>query len=408
MFRIGIHHGETLAKRAEDVADAVRDRFPEIEIMPTKFAGGPAGAEAKDVQLVLHDAMQPTPEMVASIARVTVPHDAPSLVIPISSGLQRCNPPDGLQYLKGAHWPDDASMVLDRIGVWLGLMLLPGAQKIFISYKTSDGEAAAIALEKHLQARGYRVFRDASKDRDDGTPNISPGDNLHDVLAKHIRGASAVLLLDTPAAPQSIWIHGETKITIGRRIPILPVVFRAQGDDEGSRFRRLKELHRFVPVPLAAGAAPVLDEAACEIVVVKLERFLLTITQRRRACLESVKREFANGEWSFDGYRDFQHLFEAQRRQLKPGQRTAWFFSCCSLEDDVRTASVIQFVREIKEAGANRSYARHIYFHLGDPLFGDDLDYLQREAIPAVEDRNIDFCHYQEAALKLNPWLAAH
>jgi hypothetical protein len=406
MFRIGVYHPTALAGPANAFARAARQRFPNVLVATTDFSATPA-SPAEGVALIAHDGGAPGEAMADWLANLPGKDEARTLLIPLSCGAALALPPAALQHLKGAHWPTEASTVLDRIGVWLGLALLPGAQKIFISYKTSDGEAAAIKLERHLQARGYHVFRDASRDRADGRPNIEPGDDLHSVLADHVRAASAIVLLDTPDAPRSAWIHGEVQIGIGRQIPILPVVFREADDPaEGSRFRRLKELHRFVPAPLQPGGVAMLDESALDRVLRELEGFLLTTAQRRRGCIDGLTREFAKREWVLKGFRDFNHLFEASRRQHVPGQRGTWFFSCCSLEDDVHFASVVRFVQEVKDATAARSYARHIYFHFGDPLYGEDLDFVQHEAIPSVEVRNIDFCHYREAPLKLEGWLA--
>ena len=183
MFQICIHHEPTLALKANAVRDALRGKFSQVAVEIVDIINDAGDASQNEfVAVLVHDKSAPSNAMAAWVAARLQDAESKAPLIPLSCGPSRVPPPAALSHLKVLDWPDDSAIVLDRIGVFLGLPLLPGAQKIFISYKTSDGEGAAVALETHLQALGYRVFRDASRDRDDGSPNIKPGDDLHDVL----------------------------------------------------------------------------------------------------------------------------------------------------------------------------------------------------------------------------------
>ncbi len=90
--------------------------------------------------------------------------------------------------------------------------------KVFISYNHTD-EALARKVAKYLQAAGLEVWDDQRE--------ILPGDNWADKVAQALRDSDAMVVLLTPNALRSHWIHSEIEYALGekrfknRLIPVL-------------------------------------------------------------------------------------------------------------------------------------------------------------------------------------------
>jgi hypothetical protein len=118
------------------------------------------------------------------------------------------------------------------------MVLQPDSQRTFISYRATDASITAQDLNKRLEKAGYYPWLDEAKE------HLSPGTDVQAVISKQIEQASMVLVVDTPAAPESTWIDFEIDLAGHRFIPVLPVVV---GQDI-SRFITLKSLERTVPI----------------------------------------------------------------------------------------------------------------------------------------------------------------
>jgi hypothetical protein len=90
--------------------------------------------------------------------------------------------------------------------------------KVFISYSHTD-EALARNVAEYLQAAGLEVWDDQRE--------ILPGDNWADKVAQALRDSDAMVVLLTPNALRSRWIHSEIEYALGekrfrnRLIPVL-------------------------------------------------------------------------------------------------------------------------------------------------------------------------------------------
>jgi hypothetical protein len=86
---------------------------------------------------------------------------------------------------------------------------------LFLSYSRNDEESAA-ALEKALEARGLRVWRDVR--------NISAGERWHDAIEDGVRKARAVVVLVTETSAKSEWVTYEYALATGAGVPVVAVV----------------------------------------------------------------------------------------------------------------------------------------------------------------------------------------
>lgn len=109
--------------------------------------------------------------------------------------------------------------VFDTIHAWLGDRLFDHERALFISYCRHDGQAAANDLYDDLTKLGYRAFLD--------TETIPGGEVVQRFIKQAISERDFLLLIDSPQAKDSQWIHEEIDIAIQNRIKI--VVLRLPG-----------------------------------------------------------------------------------------------------------------------------------------------------------------------------------
>jgi hypothetical protein len=149
---------------------------------------------------------------------------------------------------------------VSRVGGMLGLRVQGRNSKIFISYRAVDGAKIANQLYGYLISLGHSAFLDEAKEID-GDTKILPGSPVQSEIDQALDKSNLVLLIDTPAAPNSRWIKHEVETASALLLPILPICFRPQGDPkQGPRFQSLLALQRWVPLPLPdAGADAPLD-----------------------------------------------------------------------------------------------------------------------------------------------------
>jgi hypothetical protein len=105
--------------------------------------------------------------------------------------------PAALQPINGIPW-SDARVVGD---VLRAFGLTRRQRQAFISYKRSDSEGIARQLTHKLFDRGYQVFLD--------TASVERGMPFQNVLRDRLADIDLVVLLDSPNALQSRWVHEE-------------------------------------------------------------------------------------------------------------------------------------------------------------------------------------------------------
>jgi len=85
--------------------------------------------------------------------------------------------------------------------IMLGFRLARRHRQAFISYKRSESAGVASQLFHELSDRGYRVFLD--------TASVEAGVNFQNALWSRMADVDLLILLDTPNALKSEWVHKE-------------------------------------------------------------------------------------------------------------------------------------------------------------------------------------------------------
>lgn len=219
------------------------------------------------------------------------------LLLPVAIKPGHTRPPKPAEPFKALEFDSKAGGVagrfVRRVGAMVGLRVQERNNKIFISYRATDGKAIAIQLEEHLKNLGYPVWRDEALEID-GETKILPGTQVQNQIDDALEDASIVLLLDTPAAPFSRWITHEIDTANGLLLPVLPLCFRDTSDTKkGSRFASLTQLQRWIALSLpTASAKPPLSDLDLDQIVSETEQYLCELIQRKCRVPSIVEKEF--------------------------------------------------------------------------------------------------------------------
>jgi TIR domain len=225
-------------------------------------------------------------------------------LLPVALNATHTRPPKAAEAFKSLMFDAAAAGVggrfVKRAGAMIGLRVQQRENKIFISYRATDGTAIAIQLEDHLKKLGYPVWRDEAKELD-GLTKILPGTEVQSQIDAALEDASIVLLLDTPAAPSSPWIAHEVDTANGLLLPVLPLCFRDKTDSKkGSRFTSLTQLQRWIALALpAATAAPPLSDGELDQIVNEMEQYLCELIQRKCRVPSLVEKEFLSRNFTW-------------------------------------------------------------------------------------------------------------
>jgi hypothetical protein len=230
--------------------------------------------------------------------------DQKGLLLPVALNPALPRPPKAAEAFKALEFDRKAAGVdgrfVKRAGAMIGLRVQQRENKIFVSYRKSDGEALAILLEDYLKKLGYPVWRDEAKEID-GETKILPGSPVQAEIDKALEDASIVLLLDTPNAPFSRWITHEVDTANGLLLPVLPLCFRDKTDGKkGPRFASLTQLQRWVALQLpAAGVTPPLTDGELDQILNEMEQYLCELIQRKCRVPSIVEKEFISRSFTW-------------------------------------------------------------------------------------------------------------
>jgi hypothetical protein len=238
------------------------------------------------------------------IAEYLKKRDQKGLILPVALKAGHTRPPKAAEAFKALEFDAAAAGVggrfVKRAGAMIGLRVQQRENKIFISYRATDGKAIAIQLEDHLKKLGYPVWRDEAKEID-GETKILPGTSVQNQIDAALEDASILLLLDTPAAPASRWITHEVDTANGLLLPVLPLCFRDRNDvKKGLRFTSLTRLPRWIALPLpTANATPPLTEVELDQIVNEMEQYLCELIQRKCRVPSIVEKEFISRNFTW-------------------------------------------------------------------------------------------------------------
>jgi hypothetical protein len=297
----------------------------------------PGAPEWNDVLLVVYrsrDVPESTREYIKAFRkahantppRSNVPRPG-GVVIPVAMDPGAPVPPDPISGIKALAYDDSARGPAGRlsrwVGVFLGITLRRGEHQIFISYRASDGSVIAQDLYRRLESAGFQPWLDEAVDAE----NMPPAADVQQVIGTHVKQASMVLVVDSPAAPQSRWIKLEIDTAIGELIPVLPVVV----GEEVSRFIALSSLRRRVPVKSGGlDGLPVSDEDWARLSE-RVEDLLLETYRRRLRTTTRAEEVFRKNGYDWTIRDPERRVFQSDRSN--PPLPTVSVLSHCSIHD---------------------------------------------------------------------------
>jgi hypothetical protein len=221
----------------------------------------------------------------------------------------------------------------------------------------------------------------------DGHSAILPGSPVQAQIDSALANASLVLLLDTPSAPQSIWIKHEVDTADAMLIPILPICFRNSEDSrQGPRFRSLIALQRWVSIPNPSmSLAPPLSLAQLDDIVREAETYLCEIFRRKCRVPFIVENEFVTKGYDWSVRDKALLMFESSK---KGGRVHTRIISHCSIFDQIYGPAITHFRRFIDAIGS-LNYSLFIYD-------GELLTNIELEDVVENQDGKVIVLHHQE------------
>ena len=315
-----------------------------------------------------------------------------AMLLPVCIDSTSRKPPGSAVAIKALVYDDAAKgrdgRLVSRVGGMLHLRLEGRESKIFISYRATDGTKIATQLYNHLASLGYTVWLDEAKEID-GETEILPGSPVQTQINEALLAANLVLLIDTPAAPQSPWIKHEVDTANATLLPILPICFRNADDTkQGPRFRSLLALQRWVSLvnpntvddPLSADQ---LDKIAYE-----AEKYLCEIFSRKCRVPFLVKKEFMSQGFDWDVLDKHLLMFKASKTH-NPRLRTQ-VLSHCSVFDQVYNPAFQRFGNYLQEVPrCNHS----LFIYDGELIAESELAEIGR-----LDNDTVIILHHQELA----------
>jgi len=387
---------------AEAFANSIANRYPGIGIEKLALAnGGEFHSTGTAVAFLFNNDFAIHEEGERWLAewpanRASIP------VMPVALNGASQMPPAPLNGIKSRVWPDDRDEILTNIGASLGMAFRPGKQELFISYRQKDGTDIAQKVNDHFTHLGFNTFLDVADDRW-GDPNLTIGDDVQEEIMERLANASAMIQIDTPSSPESPWVCAEVETAVGKRIPILPVVFHDDSvKTHPSRFRDLSYLHRRVCIQsqVLNGQFQILDDQL-PILANELTDYLLKIYERRVIQPRLLENAFRSQNWNFSIFPTRRHLHKASRNV--PANTPLNLLGCCSFEDFFFAPSCDAFLNDIldlsKEEGM--AFSRSLYFYDGNVLYPQDLRSIMQREVTGLADANAELVHYNEAIARV-------
>jgi TIR domain len=322
-------------------------------------------------------------------------------LLPIAIDLNHGRPPSPISGIKSRFLGVDQNAILTSIGSLLGLALRRGENKLFISYRASDGKESAKLIHQQFAAIGYDSWLDEADDKF-GDPNLKLGVDVQEEIESRLSSANGLVLVDTPDSIKSPWVRLEVELAVGRMIPIYPAVLHPPTQKTSAcRFRVLHSLHRKSVIESSySGTQLVIPSTYVNDIIAEVERFLCGVYQNRVVQFRELERFFAEKKWQFGKNEHLPFLHDA-----KTGELTKIFslLACCSFEDVIFAPRVRAFIEGItKLAGLRRLYSRNVFLYPGSTLADEDLKEIVSHEVPEVCSTNTDLLSYNEAVARIS------
>ena len=113
--------------------------------------------------------------------------------------------------------PDRGAGLVAAVRGYLGLESFARDQKVFISYRRSEGETLAAELYSFLWSQKFETFLD--------TLQIEGGARVQETVMKSLNQLDCVLLIDSPDVVNSRWVEDEIAEALRLRIPVCRIGF---------------------------------------------------------------------------------------------------------------------------------------------------------------------------------------
>ncbi|HKC64872.1 MAG TPA: toll/interleukin-1 receptor domain-containing protein [Pyrinomonadaceae bacterium] len=384
-----------IAEQVEaDLITAFSDRIC-VEVMQADGSSSwPADAAWDDLLIVLYDGKDFPETGNLFIAKYLEQRPHSAMLLPVSIDHASRRPPRAAASIKALEYDDDAKgaegRLVNRVGAMLGLRIQGRDSKIFISYRAIDGTAISQQLYSHLESLGHRPFLDEAKEID-GETKILPGTPVQEQIDDALSAANLVLLIDTPAAPASPWIKHEIDTADALLLPILPIVFRDDGDHKlGPRFRSLLALQRWVPLQRPDGTADTpLSNRQLDQIISEAETYMCEIFKRKCRVPFIVEKEFLSRGFAWKVLDKRLLMYQSSKSQSARLQTKV--LSHCSLFDSIYTPAMRRF-GEFLTSTDRCNFSLFIYD--GELLTEPQL----QEIIEEQNEPDIIILHHQELA----------
>ena len=397
---ITIVHTHDSSGSAKDFASVVSNEYPEVEFefveLPKDYDSQPKG----DIVVVAFDSMFQECDKASDWLQSWNESRATTPLLPIAMESGFGKPPEPISGLKSKFFKDDESEILKTIGARMGLALRPGDNKLFVSYRSSDGKIAAAKIEEYFKSCGYVTWLDEARDAKDNT-NLELGDDVQEEIERNISKANALILVDTPGVVDSKWVRLEVELAIGKMIPIYPIVLHPSEENTStSRFRILQGLHRRVCIESKYQDDYLLfDDAELPKIVSCVEDYLLAVYRNRVIQPRELEKWFIEKKWDFGQNKVKEYLHDA-----KVGDATGFFslLACCSFEDRIFTPRVKSYLADIGDlAEKGTNFTRNIFLYPGAALNKEDIKQIVTDEVPEMMDRNAMLLSYNEAVARI-------
>jgi hypothetical protein len=350
-------------------SDATWNRSPEWDdLLIVVYCSAQPPRPAQDYIIAFRNAHKTTDS-------ITKQQRPSGFVVPVAVDPAYMRPPPPISGIEAVLFRDDPKTlkrIVDSVGVMLGVAVRPGSQRIFISYRKSDGEQIARDIHQRLENDGFEPWLDEAKE------NINIGDDVQQQIHDHVKDAAVMLLVDTPGAPESAWVFEEIEVAVAQLVLVVPVVI---GDTQ-SRFDHVASLRRKALVKPGGLDGQPLADTEWQSVRATMDEVLLSGYRRRLLLLSRAERAFRENGYDWSVLDQRMRMYKANRKQPLP----LAVLSHCSIHDITwmpalkAFADYIAKLRDVadlnfklclydREKSLSQAETQYIYQQLGRSLF---------------------------------------
>jgi hypothetical protein len=378
---------ETSEPAAQAIAAALQQQYNLArapELVPSG-AVWESSVEWDDLLFVIYQSKVLPDPAVNYIQTYRDAHKSREAIIPVSTNPDFKRPPEPLSGLKAAEY-DGTPATLDRIvkvaGVFLGQALRPGSQRIFVSYRQTDGAALAQEIYKRLEAASFQPWLDVAKE------NIAIGADVQNDIQRGIDTAALILLVDTPDAPASPWVSIEVDLANAQLLPVLPIV---AGGERTSRFIQLQSLRRQALVKQNGLDAAPLSDAEWEGVRREIEELLLSTFRRRLKILSRAQATFQANGYNWQALDERLRMYLADKEIDLVGKMIV--LSHCLVQDVTYLPALVAYWNHVEKNRDLANINQKLCIYDRDNVLSQAEMKTLRNNLPGV---NAIFAHYNE------------